>query len=139
MRLYNTRGKLQSKMVTKYLVEWEKPSRSKLQFNAKQFFKTYWKNHIVYEEFPVYGSRMKVDLVNATKKIAVEVNGPQHDTFNKFFHGNSRAKYLQSIKRDVEKQKWLELNGFIIMQIYEKEIELLSPQYLEELYGVSIV
>ena len=84
MRLYNIRGKLQSKSVTKYLVDWDKKSRSKLQFNTKQFFKQYWENHIVYEEFPVYGSRMKVDFINATKKIAVEVNGQQHDEFNKF-------------------------------------------------------
>ena len=139
MRLYNIKGKLQSKSVTKYLIKWSKKSRSKLQFNVKQFFKDYWKNHIVYEEFPVYGTRMKVDIINVSKKIAVEVNGPQHDSFNKFFHGNSRAKYLESIKRDVLKAKWLESNGFIIMQIYEKELKLLSPQYLEELYHISIV
>ena len=139
MRLYNIKGKLQSKSVTKYLIKWSKKSRSKLQFNVKQFFKDYWKNHIVYEEFPVYGTRLKVDIINVTKKIAVEVNGPQHDSFNKFFHGNSRAKYLESIKRDVLKAKWLESNGFIIMQIYEKELKLLSPQYLEELYHISIV
>ena len=139
MRLYNIRGKLQSKSVTKYLIDWEKKSRSKLQFNTKQFFKQYWENHIVYEEFPVFGSRMKVDMVNVTKKIAVEVNGEQHDNFNKFFHGNSRSKYLQSIKRDAEKRQWLELNDFIIIEIYEKDLPNLSVAYLKELYGISIV
>jgi len=139
MRLYNIRGKLQSKSVTKYLVDWDKKSRSKLQFNAKQFFKSYWENHIVYEEFPVFGSRMKVDMVNATKKIAVEVNGQQHDSFNKFFHGNSRTKYLQSIKRDAEKRQWLELNDFIIIEIYEKDLPKLSVSYIKKLYGISIV
>tara|TARA_Y100001963_G_C6781281_1_gene449992 strand:+ start:144 stop:563 length:420 start_codon:yes stop_codon:yes gene_type:complete len=139
MRLYNTRGKLQSKSVTKYLIKWDKKSRSKLQFNVKQFFRQYWENHIVYEEFPVYGSKLKVDFINATKKIAVEVNGPQHDSFNKFFHGNSRAKYLESIKRDVQKRQWLELNNFIIMEIYEKDLKDLSPEYLKNLYNISIV
>ena len=139
MRLYNIRGKLQSKSVTKYLIKWNKKSRSKLQFNVKQFLKQYWENHVVYEEFPVYGTKLKVDLVNATKKIAIEVNGPQHDNFNKFFHGNSRAKYLESIKRDIQKREWLELNDFIIMEIYEKDLKDLSPKYLKELYGVSIV
>jgi len=129
MRLYNIRGKLQSKSVTKYLVDWDKKSRSKLQFNTKQFFREYWENHIVYEEFPVYGSRMKVDIVNATKKIAVEVNGQQHDEFNKFFHSNSRTKYLQ----------WLELNNFIIIEIYEKDLQKLSISYIKKLYGISIV
>ena len=139
MRLYNVKGKLQSKSVTKYLIKWDKKSRSKLQFNVKQFLKQHWENHVVYEEFPVYGTKLKVDLVNATKKIAIEVNGPQHDNFNKFFHGNSRAKYLESIKRDIQKREWLELNDFIIMEIYEKDLKDLSPKYLKELYGVSIV
>ena len=82
---------------------------------------------------------MKVDFINATKKIAVEVNGPQHDAFHKFFHGNSRAKYLQSIKRDTQKAQWLEKNNFILMQIYEDDIKSLSTEYIKETFGVSLV
>ena len=100
MRLYNIYGKLQSKNVSKYLVDWDSKSRSKLQFKTKQFLKTIWDGQIVYEEFPVFGSKMKVDFLNATKKIAIEVNGPQHSNFNKFFHNNSRMNYLESLKRD---------------------------------------
>ena len=103
--------------VNKYLIDWDKKSRSKIQFKTKQFLKEYWENHIVYEEFPVYGTRLKVDILNATKKIAVEVNGSQHSSFNKFFHGNSRQKFLQSIKRDCKKLDWLEVNGFEVIEI----------------------
>ena len=71
---------------------------SKIQFKVKDFFKDYWQNHICYEEFPVFGTRMKVDLINFTRKIAVEVQGDQHNQYNKFFHGGSRDKYLASIK-----------------------------------------
>jgi hypothetical protein len=78
MRLYNINGKLQSRNVSKYLIKWEGKSRSLIQKEVKKFLKTYWENQVVYEEFPVYGTRMKVDILNATKKIAVEVNGPQH-------------------------------------------------------------
>ena len=126
MRLYNLKGKLQSKLVGKYLIKWGEKSRSKIQFKVKQFLKHYWENHVVYEEFPVYGSRMKVDILNATKKIAVEVNGRQHSNFNAFFHNNSRAKYLASIKRDVEKQEWLEKNGYTLIEIEEVELYQLS-------------
>ena len=68
MRLYNIHGKLQSKNVSKKIIKWGAKSRSKLQFKVKQFFKKYWQDHIVYEEFPVYGTRLSVDIVNATKK-----------------------------------------------------------------------
>ena len=139
MRLISVTGRAVNRNVSKYLIDWGKKSRSKIQFKTKQFLKEYWENHIVYEEFPVYGSRMKVDFINATKKIAVEVNGQQHDEFNKFFHSNSRTKYLQSIKRDAEKRQWLELNDFIIIEIYEKDLPDLSVSYIKELYGISIV
>ena len=126
-------------MVSKYLIDWEKKSKSKLQFNVKQFLKSYWQNHIVYEEFPVYGTRLKVDFINMTKKMAVEVHGPQHESFNKFFHGNSRAKYLASIKRDAQKAEWLEKNNFIFIEIYDKDIDNLSHDFIKKIYGVSLV
>ena len=92
MRLFNLSGRLISKNVSKYRIDWDAHSKSKLQFEVKQFLKEFWLNHIVYEEFPVYGSRMRVDFLNATRKIAVEVNGAQHASFNKFFHQNSHSK-----------------------------------------------
>ncbi len=138
MRLYNTKGKLQSKIVTKYLINWEKKSRSKIQFKVKQFLKGYWHNHVVYEEFPVYGTRMKVDILNATKKIAVEVNGRQHSNFNSFFHNNSRAKYLASIKRDVEKREWLEKNGYTLIEIEEHEVNQLSEEFIVK-NGIKLI
>lgn len=139
MRLLNIHGKLVNKSVSKYLIDWGGRSRSNIQFQTKQFLRLYWGSHIVYEEFPVYGSRMKVDFVNATKKIAVEVQGLQHEAFNPFFHNNSRMTYLSSIKRDYEKSKWLELNGFKILEIYEKEIKKLTPEYFEKTFGIHLL
>ena len=138
MRLYNVHGKLQSKLVARYLIDWKKKSRSKIQFRVKQFLKSYWKNHVVYEEFPVYGTRMKVDILNATKKIAVEVNGRQHSNFNSFFHNNSRAKYLASIKRDVKKREWLEKNGFTLIEIEEHEVDDLSEEFIVK-NGIKLI
>ena len=138
MRLYNVKGKLQSKLVGKYLINWNKKSRSKIQFKVKQFLKPYWENHVVYEEFPVYGTRMKVDILNATKKIAVEVNGRQHSNFNSFFHNNSRAKYLASIKRDVEKREWLEKNGYTLIEIEEDEVPQLSEEFIVK-NGIKLI
>lgn len=139
MRLLNINGKLVNKNVRNSLIDWQGKSRSKLQFKFKEFFYPYWKNHIVYEEFPVYGSMLKVDLLNATKKIAVEIQGNQHESFNKFFHDNSRLKYLQSIKRDVKKVKWLEMNEFKFLELYEDDLKFLSPQYIEEKCGILII
>ena len=73
-----------------------------------------------------------------TKRIAVEVQGPQHESFNKFFHGNSRANYLKSIKRDYHKVVWLENNNFKILEIFEEDLPSLSPKYIEKKFSVNI-
>ena len=138
MRLLNINGRLQKKSVSKYLINWNKKSRSKVQFKTKKFLEPFWKGHVVYEEFPVYGSRMTVDILNATKKLAVEVQGKQHGEFNKFFHSNSRLKYLEGIKRDIKKAEWLENNGFILLEIEEDEVDSLSLEFFLEKFGMSI-
>ena len=123
MKLLDIHGRPRSKMVSRYLIDWDKKSKSKIQFKVKQFLKTYWENHIVYEEFPVYGTRMKVDFINVTKKMAVEVHGPQHESFNKFFHKNSRAASLDSIKRAAKKTS---RNCYYIFYICWKYIRIYS-------------
>ena len=138
MKLYDISGRLVNRSVTKYKIDWDAECRSIFQFEVKQFFKTYWYGQICYEEFPVYGSRMKVDLINMTKRIAVEVQGAQHDQFNKFFHGNSRAKYLRSITRDYQKRQWLEKNNFTVLEIVPEDMTSLSKRYIREKFDINI-
>ena len=138
MKLYDIKGRLVNKSVTKYRIKWDAECRSNFQYEVKQFFKTYWYGQICYEEFPVYGTRMKVDLINMTKRIAVEVQGAQHEEFNKFFHNNSRANYLKSITRDHDKIVWLENNNFKILEIFEADLASLSKKYIFDKFEVSI-
>ena len=138
MKLYDINGRLVNKSVSKYRVDWDGKCRSNIQFEVKQFFKTFWYGQICYEEFPVYGTRMKVDLVNMTKRIAVETQGAQHESFNKFFHNNSRANYLRSITRDYDKIVWLENNNFKILEIFEEDLASLSRKYILDKFEVSI-
>jgi len=138
MRLLNTYGRLEKRNVNKYLIKWDESSRSNLQYNVKQFLKKYWRTCIVYEEFPVYGSRMKVDILNATKKIAIEVNGAQHGNYNKFFHANSRVNYLKSIDRDFKKLEWLESNSYNLIEINHDEVDSLSKQFFKNKFKVDL-
>jgi hypothetical protein len=138
MRLLNLNGKLQTKNVRKYLIKWDDKSKSKVQFNVKQFLKKYWVGHIVYEEFPVYGSRLKVDIFNATCKVAVEVHGKQHEEYNEFFHNKSREEYRKSFERDQSKAKWLEKNGYKLVIVYENEVDKLNKEFFSEKFGVHL-
>jgi len=138
VRLYNLNGRLMSKDVTRYLIDWEAESKSKLQRKVKEFLYPYWANHVVYEEFPVFGSRMKVDIFNATYKIAIEVNGQQHSSYNSFFHNKNRENFLYSIRRDTAKRKWAELNEFKFIEIEYDEVNNLTKEWFEEKFGVFL-
>ena len=81
---------------------------------------------------------MSVDILNATKKIAVEVQGRQHLEFNKFFHKNSRAKYLAGIKRDLQKADWLERNDFTLIEINEDEVDGLTKKFFEKKFKIKL-
>lgn len=137
MKLYNIYGKLVGKNVTKYLIDWDGKSRSKLQFQTKQFLKPYWRPFVVYEEFPVYGSLLKVDILNATLKIAIEVHGQQHSEYH-FFHNNSPNAYLRSIKNDMQKADWLVRNGYRLVEINHDEVEKLTPEFFKEKFGIEL-
>jgi len=138
MRLYNVYGKLQKKNVGPYLIKWGGKSRSKIQYTVKQFLKPFWKAQMVYEEFPVYGTRLKVDILNATKKIAIEVNGKQHSCFNEFFHAKTRTNYLKAIKRDIQKSEWLEKNDFKLVEIEQDEISQLSKNFFKKKFNMIL-
>ncbi len=103
-----------------YLINWRKKSRSKRQFETKQFLKEYWKDHVVFEEFPVAGTKMTLDFYNANKKIAVEVQGDQHTKYVPFFHGR-RGNFASQLRRDEKKLMFCKLNGIKLVEIYSKD------------------
>ena len=109
------------KKLNKYLIKWSGKSRSDIQYQAKQFLKQYWEFNVVFEEFPIIGTRMTLDFMNLTRKIAVEVQGKQHRTFNKFFHNNDRTKFLYQLYRDRDKEIFCKKNGIILVEIFEGE------------------
>ena len=137
MNLFNVRGKLTKKNVTPYIIRWDGPSKSKLQFRVKQFLKPYWQGHIVYEEFPVYGTALRVDILNATLRIAIEVNGPQHSEFH-YFHNSQPLNYLAGVKNDVKKMEWLQRNDFIFIEINYDEVSTLTRKFFLEKFGVKL-
>ena len=103
----------------KYLIDWDGKSRSKIQYSAKQFLKKYWSNHIVFEEFPVAGTRLSLDFYNANKKVAIEVQGRQHTKYVPFFHGKNKINYINQLRRDQDKLKFCELNDIQLVEIYD--------------------
>lgn len=138
MYLINIRGRRTHKKISQYRIDWDGPSKSKIQYKCKQILKPYWCGHAVYEEFPVYGTRQKVDFINFTLHLAIEVNGLQHDKYVPHFHGNKQG-FIKSLRSDREKAEWLEMNEIKLLELYEEDIKKLSPEYIKETFGIDII
>ena len=91
------------------------------QKNIKDLLYKHWCADIVFEELPVVGTRLTLDFYNANKKMAVEVDGNQHYTFNKFFHSNSRQNFLAQLQRDEKKEYICEINNIQLVRILESD------------------
>jgi len=115
-----TNKKRKCRNLQKYLIDWSGDSRSKFQSEVKKFLKRYWLHNIVFEEFPIVGTRLSLDFYNANKKIAVEVQGRQHVKYVEFFHQN-RSNFLSQLKRDQNKERFCEINEIKLITIYEKD------------------
>ena len=105
----------------KYRIDWEAPSRSKIQFRVKKLLQKIWEPHVVFEGFPVAGTRMSLDFYNANKNIAIEVQGKQHNKYVPFFHGDNKINFISQVKRDFEKREFCKLNDIKLVEIFEDE------------------
>lgn len=108
--------------IKKYLIDWEEPSKSKLQYSVKSFLHEYWKNNVVFEEFPVAGTRLSLDFYNASKKIAIEVQGAQHRKYVPHFHGKNKVNYIDQVRRDKQKQEFCKINDIKLIEIYDTDV-----------------
>lgn len=120
----------------KYLIDWDGKSRSKIQFSVKSFLKEFWSKKIVFEEFPVAGTRLSFDIFNASEKIAIEVQGQQHTKYTPFFHGKNKYNYINQLFRDKEKFDFCKLNEIKLIEIYYSD--KVSKELFKE-QGVTLI
>lgn len=107
----------------RYIIDWDAGSRSKLQKKVKDAIWGLWKYDVVFEEFPIVGTRLSLDFFNATTNVAIEVQGNQHTKFVKFFH-RSESNYLDQIYRDVKKADFCEANDIELLEIFENDFDI---------------
>lgn len=122
MKFQTLQGVVRSvKKPQKYLIAWEGASLSDFQFSVKEFLKTFWENHVVFEEFPIAGTKLSLDFFNASKNIAVEVQGAQHTKYTPFFHGNNKSNFISQLRRDKDKLRFCEINNIKLVEIYPED------------------
>lgn len=123
----------------KYLINWETDGNSKPERLFRDLIYKYWKNQIILFQFRIPGSLLKIDFLNVNKRLAVEIDGAQHDKFNPFFHNNSKNTFVQAMKRDIDKDEWCEDNQIKILRLNEEDLDNFSFKAIEKQFGISLV
>jgi hypothetical protein len=137
MLLLDIKGRQRKVYPSKYKIDWNSKRASEPQFRTKQFLKEFWLGDTVCEEFIIPGTRLRIDLINFSKMLAIEVSGQQHESFSKFFH-KTRIGFIKSIKRDFQKIKWLESNNITLIELYDYETLDLSKDKIEKKFNISL-
>lgn len=117
----------------KYRIHWTGPSLSAFQRKIKIFFSDYWDKDSVGEEVLLPNTKLRVDIMNFTRKIAIECNGQFHSKFTPYLQKDLNT-FRKQVARDVLKEHLLELNGFRVIEIYEKNMPL-SEEWILNTFG----
>ena len=123
--------------IAKYLIDWDRTRGSKIQKRVKDFFYPYWRACIVCEELRIPKSLLRVDLMCISRKIAVEVSPSSTHSFSRFFHKN-RPAFGRAVGRELDKAKWLEREGYQLIEIFEDDLGRLSKEWVLEKYKITL-
>jgi very-short-patch-repair endonuclease len=123
--------------INQYRIDWNKKAPSKGSQILKDFFRRNCFHDIWLEEMRIPGCLLRVDFVNLTRNIAFEFDGAQHDEYNRHFHGE-KIGWLNSIKRDVKKEKILADNGFQVVRVKTEDLDKLCFAWFEKNFGIIL-
>lgn len=113
---------------TPYLIDWDHVV-SKPQKRVKDFLRPFWFRDMVLEEPRLPRSLLRFDIINASRGIVVEVSPTStHGKFNPFLHG-SRMGFGKMLARDMEKERWAELNEFTFIEITDADFPLTTELF----------
>lgn len=110
---------------SKYRMDWMRRAPSVLAQTVKNFLMMHFHNDVWFEEYRLPRSKMRVDFLNATRKFAVEPGGRQHREFVRYFH-RDRLGYAASFKRDLNKEDFLNQNGYDFIEVMDGDIDRLD-------------
>ncbi len=140
MKVWNLKGRAQVLIKThEYLIDWKKDGASKLETKFKELIFPYWRNQIVLEQLRIPGSLLRIDFLNCTKRLAVEINGPQHGEYNPHFHRGSEVNFRASIRRDINKILWCEENDIKVLELIEEDLDWFCPKYIQDKFEIDII
>lgn len=98
---------------------------------ARELLPKVFPTDLILEEVPLPNSQLKLDFFLPNRKLAVEVDGKQHDQRVGFFHKTPRDFY-HAQANDRKKDVWCELNHIKIVRLKYDEENLWQSQLAED-------
>ena len=92
-------------------------SKSKIQYEIGKLIEGRYPLDTILEEVSIPDSRLSIDFFIPARRIAFEIQGDQHSSFNVFFHGN-RKGFVSQKKRDADKKFFCELNNIELVYFH---------------------
>lgn len=120
----------------KYEIDWDRRV-SKPQKKTKDALRNLWASDYVLEEFPIPGSKKRIDLLNWTKKIVIEVSPSGSHEYNDFFH-KSRSSFCRLLRVDQEKRTWAFDNNFSYLVLGDEELSNLTEESISRLIEKAV-
>lgn len=120
-----------------YRLDFNKIQGSRPEVAVKKFLKPYWSNDLVLEEFIIPGSRLRIDIVNISKMIVLEVSPASTHSFNKFFHKNV-AVFADRLKKEIFKRDWCIKHKFNYIELEDEELANLTKKMFLEKFNVTL-
>ncbi len=97
-------------------------SRSSLQGETGHYLVDCFPMDVILEDFTIPGSRLSVDFFLPKRKVAIEVQGKQHNERVDHFHGPiTNFGYKNQMNRDQTKLEWCEKNKIYLIQIFTSQ------------------
>lgn len=95
---------------------------SKLHGKIYNLLKQIYPSQIIKQDYhiKVNGKSLYIDLYIPRLKLAIECDGEQHDSFNKFFHQDV-TDFMRQKGNDKFKEEYCEVQGITLVRVKYKE------------------
>lgn len=120
-----------------YKTNWDVDGASEPEREVLNFLRPFWCHKLVLSQFMIPGSRLRIDIVNLTDGVCVEVSPAGSHSFNKFFH-KTELNFAKAVKRDFEKEEWIVKMGFKYCELLDEDLANLSPELFSAKFGVYL-
>jgi hypothetical protein len=94
--------------------------RSKGHLEAREILRTEFPSRTILEEVYLSSEKLYLDFFEPSARIAVEIQGEQHNKFISHFHG-TKLSFYKAKARDRRKREFCQLNNITLIELYDNE------------------